>query len=119
MSRRISLPTVALAAVLCLASPPVSAQFSFKTGIDVAAFGVSVLSREGDAITGLCGGRAAAAHRVAVRHQREHGEGPRVLAQRRDPLSEYLPQGRGFHPRRIFGRRTGWSLHASGVRAAR
>jgi Ca-activated chloride channel family protein len=53
MNRRIWLPTVALAAVLFLASPRVSAQFSFKTGIDVAAFGVSVLSREGDAIAGL------------------------------------------------------------------
>jgi Ca-activated chloride channel family protein len=53
MIPRVSLPTVALAAVVLLASPPAFGQFSFKTGVDVAAFGVSVLGRDGDPVSGL------------------------------------------------------------------
>ena len=53
MIPRVWLLTVALAAVVLLTAFPVLGQFSFKTGVDVAAFGVSVVSREGDPVAGL------------------------------------------------------------------
>ena len=134
---RTALAAAALAALYALSA---GAQFSYKTGVDVAGFTVTVVDRAGETVADLeaddfevredgvpqsvtyfvtgSGRRGgAAAHRAAVRHQRKHGEGSGVLAERGHQVPEDVFEGRRFHARRIRRRRARGAVFAGRVSA--
>ena len=114
---RIAFAAAALAGLYALSA---RAQFSYKTGIDVAGFTVTVVNRAGETIPDLKADdfevredgvpqsvtyfsdrrrrrRGAAPHRAAVRYQREHGAGTwRSRGTRRSSSSRRFPKAVDF-----------------------
>ena len=119
---------------------------TFRSGVDVVSFGVTVVDKKGNYLTDLAPGRlrglrgrpeadaqvlhslrgagrrrrrrGAAPPGRAVRHQRQHGGGHRLRAQRRDQVPQQPERGARLHAGRLRHRGARRALQPGGVRAA-